>query len=147
MPQGAKSQIYSVYKPTEFMIQWACDIINIMKKTGIYGGEKMIAYSILMFAIAVLFLVFGIAIYKGNTKLIHDYHQTHIKESERQEYGRAFSKGMFAICATLIISGIVALFGEENAIIAASLTVLIAGLIVSFTILARVQKKYNGGFF
>ena len=107
----------------------------------------MIAYSILMFAIAVLFLVFGIAIYKGNTKLIHDYHQTHIKESERQEYGRAFSKGMFAICATLIISGIVALFGEENAIVAASLTVLIAGLIVSFIILARVQKKYNGGFF
>ena len=113
----------------------------------ICGGEKMIAYSILMFAIAVLFLVFGIAIYKGNTKLIHDYHQTHIKESERQEYGRAFSKGMFAICATLIISGIVALFGEKNAIIAASLTVLIAGLIVSFIILARVQKKYNGGFF
>jgi hypothetical protein len=54
---------------------------------------------------------------------------------------------MFAICATLIISGIVALFGEENAIIAASLTVLTAGLIVSFIILARVQKKYNGGSF
>jgi len=113
----------------------------------ICGGEKMIAYSILMFAIAVLFLVFGIAIYKGNTKLIHDYHQTHIKESERQEYGRAFSKGMFAICATLIISGIVALFWEEKTIIDLSLTVLIAGLIVSFIILARVQKKYNGGFF
>jgi len=112
----------------------------------ICGDEKMIAYSILMFAIAVLFLVFGIAIYMGNTKLIHDYHQTHIKESERQEYGRAFSKGMFAIYATLIISGIVALFGEENAIIAASLTVLIAGLIVSFIILAKVQKKYNDGF-
>ena len=26
MPQGAKLQIYSVYKPTEFMIQWACVI-------------------------------------------------------------------------------------------------------------------------
>ena len=49
----------------------------------------MIAYSILMFAIAVLFLVFGIAIYKENTKLIHDYHQIHIKESERQEYSFA----------------------------------------------------------
>ena len=106
----------------------------------------MIAYSIFMFAIAVLFLMFGLAIYKGNTKLIHDYHQTHVKESERQEYGRAFAKGMFAICATLTISGIVALFGEEGALVAASLIVLFAGLIVSFIILAKVQRKYNGGF-
>ncbi len=106
----------------------------------------MIAYSILMFVIAAFFLIVGIAIYKGNTKLIHDYHQTHIKESERQEYGRAFAKGMFTICATLIISGIIALFGEEGTIIAASLIVLFAGLIVSFVILAKVQKKYNGGF-
>lgn len=34
----------------------------------------MIAYSIIMFVIAGLFLILGIAIYKGNTKLIHDYH-------------------------------------------------------------------------
>ena len=74
------------------------------RKIEICGGEKMFVYSVLMFAIAVLFLVLGLAIYQGNTKLIHDYHQTHIKESERQEYGRAFSKGMFTICATLIIS-------------------------------------------
>ncbi len=106
----------------------------------------MIAYSIFMFVIAAFFLIVGIAIYKGNTKLIHDYHQTHVKESERQEYGRAFAKGMFTICATLIISGIIALFGEEGTIIAASLIVLFAGLIVSFVILAKVQKKYNGGF-
>ena len=106
----------------------------------------MIAYSILMFVIAAFFLVVGIAIYKGNTKLIHDYHQTHVKESERKEYGRAFAKGMFTICATLIISGMIALFGEEGAIVAASLIVLLSGIIVSFVILAKVQKKYNGGF-
>ena len=52
----------------------------------------MIAYSIIMFVTAGLFLILGIAIYKGNTKLIHDYHQTHVKESERQEYGRAFHR-------------------------------------------------------
>ncbi|MBR2672095.1 MAG: DUF3784 domain-containing protein [Oscillospiraceae bacterium] len=106
----------------------------------------MIAYSIFMFVIAVLFLIFGIAIYKGNTKLIHDYHQTNVKESERKEYGRAFAKGMCAICATLIISGIIALFGEEGVIVTASLIILFAGIIVSFVILAKVQKKYNGGF-
>ena len=106
----------------------------------------MIAYSIIMFVIAAFFLIVGIAIYKGNTKLIHDYHQTHVKESERKEYGRAFSKGMFAICTTLIISGMIALFGKDGAVVTASLMVLFAGLIVSIVILAKVQKKYNGGF-
>ena len=107
----------------------------------------MIAYSIIMFATAVLFLAFGIAVYKGNTKLIHDYHQTNIRESERREYGRAFAKGMFAICATLLISGIIALFGEEGYILADSLFVLTVGLTASVIILVKVQKKYNGGLF
>ena len=107
----------------------------------------MYAYSIVMFAVAVLLLVLGIAIYKGNTKLIHDYHQTRVKESERREYGRAFSKGMFTLSATFFISGIIALFGEEREIVLGSALVLIPGFIVSFIILAKVQKKYNGGFF
>ena len=107
----------------------------------------MIVYSIIMFVTAVLFLVFGITIYKGNTKLIHDYHQTNIEESEKQKYGRAFAKGMFAICATLLISGIIALFGEGSSILATSLFVLTVGIIVSIIILVKVQKKYNGGLF
>ena len=107
----------------------------------------MIAYSIIMFATAVLFLALGISVYKGNTKLIHDYHQTNIKESELTEYGKAFAKGMFAICATLIASSIIALFGEGGFILVTSLSVLAVGLILSFIILAKVQKKYNGGLF
>ena len=107
----------------------------------------MIVYSIIMFATAVLFLALGIAVYKGNTKLIHDYHQTNIKESELMEYGRAFAKGMFAICATLLISGIIALLGKEGPIAAVSLIVLFAGLIVSSIVIVAVQKKYNGGLF
>ena len=107
----------------------------------------MIVYSIIMFPAAILFLAFGIAVYRGNTKLIHDYHQTNVNESEQKKYGRAFSKGMFAISATLLISGIIALFGEEGIILISSLFVLTVGLIVSIVILVRVQKKYNGGLF
>ncbi len=106
----------------------------------------MIAYSVFMFVLSVFFLIMGIAIYNGNTKLIHDYHQTHVKESERREYGRAFAKGMFAISATLLISGIIGLFGKDGAVIAASLGVFVAGFVISIIIIAIVQKKYNGGF-
>jgi len=41
----------------------------------------------------------------------------------------------------------IALFGKEGAFAKACLIVLFAGLIVSFVIPAKVQKKYNGGIF
>lgn len=104
----------------------------------------MIVYAIILFAAAVLFLALGIALYQGNTNLIHDYHQAAIQESERLAYGRAFAKGMFALCATLLVSGMIALVGKT---LAASLAVLFVGLIVSVIVLAKVQKKYNGGMF
>ena len=107
----------------------------------------MIVYAVILFAVAVLCLFLGLAIYKGNTKLIHDYHQTNVGESQRREYGRAFAKGVFAICATLLISGGIALFGEEGSLMAASLVILFVGLTVSIMLLARAQKKYNGGLF
>lgn len=107
----------------------------------------MIAYSVILFAVAILFLALGISVYRGNIKLIHDYHQTNVKESERQEYGRAFAKGMFTICATLLISGIIALFSEASPAFAVSLIVLFAGLIVSMMVIVKVQKRYNGGLF
>lgn len=106
---------------------------------------KVIVYSIILFAVAVVFLVLGIAVYSGNAKLIHDYHQTNVKEDERREYGRAFSIGMFAVFATLLISGIIALFSKE--VMAGSFIVLGAGLIVSGAVFVTVQKKYNGGLF
>ena len=105
----------------------------------------MIVYSIILFAVAVVCLALGIAIYRGNTKLIHDYHQTNVKETERRQYGRAFSMGMFTVFATLLVSGIIALFGKE--VMAVSFIVLVAGLIVSGVIFGAVQKKYNGGLF
>jgi hypothetical protein len=107
----------------------------------------MLLYSIILFAVAALLFAVGASIHRGNTKLIHDYHQENVKESERGAYGRAFAKGIFALCVSFALSGILALFGESGAAFSASLFVLFAGVIVSSVILIRVQKKYNGGIF
>lgn len=107
----------------------------------------MIIYTVIMFVVAVVFLSFGIAIYKGNTKLIHDYHQAKVKENEKKEYGKAFSKGMFGIAISLVLSGIVALLGDTAPIIGVATSILVIGLIISFIILLRVQKKFNQGLF
>ena len=105
----------------------------------------MIAYSIIMFIVSILFAVIAIAIYRGNTNLIHSYHQS--KVSDKDGYGRAFGKALSPLAIGAFISGVISLFGENDAIILSSVGAMALGLIISLAIIFIVQKKYNGGMF
>ena len=95
-----------------------------------------------MFLVAVLFTVLGIAIYKGKTDLIHDYHQT--KVTDKSAYGKAFGKAMLVISTVMLLSGIIGLF--KNLLMLA-VAILIIGLVVGIGCIVAVQKKYNKGVF
>ena len=95
-----------------------------------------------MFLVAVLFTVLGIAIYKGKTDLIHDYHQT--KVTNKSAYGKAFGKAMLVIVTVMLLSGIIGLF--KNLLMLA-VAILIIGLVVGIGCIVAVQKKYNKGVF
>ena len=102
----------------------------------------MLLYSIIMFLVAVLFTVLGIAIYKGKTDLIHDYHQT--KVTNKSAYGKAFGKAMLFIATVMLLSGIIGLF--KNLLMLA-VAILIIGLVVGIGCIVAVQIKYNNGLF
>ena len=102
----------------------------------------MLLYSIIMFLIAVLFIILGIAIYKGKTDLIHDYHQT--KVTDKSAYGKAFGKAMLVIATAMLLSGMIGLF--KNLLMLA-VAILIIGLVVGIGCIVAVQKKYNKGVF
>ena len=102
----------------------------------------MLLYSIIMFLVAVLFTVLGIAIYKGKTDLIHDYHQT--KVTDKSAYGKAFGKAMLVIATVMLLSGIIGLF--KNLLMLA-VAILIIGLVIGIGCIVAVQKKYNKGVF
>ena len=89
--------------------------------------------------------IISIAIYRGKTNLIHDYHQTNV--TNKAAYGRAFGKAMLVITASLIISGAIALFASTEMLATISLAALFVGLIVGIACIVAVQKKYNGGMF
>ena len=95
-----------------------------------------------MFLVAVLFTALGIAIYKGKTDLIHDYHQT--KVTDKSAYGKAFGKAMLVIATVMLLSGIIGLF--KNLLMLA-VAILIIGLVVGIGCIVAVQKKYNKGVF
>ena len=102
----------------------------------------MLVYSIIMFLVSALFTVLGIAIYKGKTDLIHDYHQT--KVTDKSAYGKAFGKAMLLIATVMLLSGIIGLF-EKLLILAVA--VLIIGFVLGIGCIVAVQKKYNKGVF
>ena len=57
------------------------------------------------------------------------------------------SVAVIALAASMIVSGLVTLFGESKSFMIASLVVLFLGFAISIAVLLRVQKKYNGGAF
>ena len=102
----------------------------------------MLLYSIIMFLVAILFMVFGTAIYKGKTDLIHDYHQT--KVSDKSAYGKAFGKAMLVIATIMLLSGIIGLF---ESLVKLAVAILIIGLVIGIGCIVAVQRKYNKGVF
>ena len=89
--------------------------------------------------------VISIAIYRGKTNLIHDYHQT--KVTDKAAYGRAFGKAMLVVTASLLASGVIALFGDTKTIAMISMAALFIGLIIGIACIIAVQRKYNNGLF
>lgn len=105
----------------------------------------MVLYSIIMFLAAVPMFKISISIYRGNTNLIHDYHQT--KVTEKAAYGKAFGKAMFVVSMALLLSGIIGLFGDSEAIAKVAVSVLFVGLFIGIAWIVAVQMKYNKGVF
>lgn len=103
----------------------------------------MILYAIIMLLTAAVFAVMAVLIYRGKTELIHDYHQSKVKD--KAAYGKAFGKAMGVIAAAMAISGVISLFGES--FIWPALAVLTVGLVAGFVWIYCVQKKFNGGVF
>lgn len=105
----------------------------------------MLLYSIIMFLTAVPMIKISMAIYQGKTDLIHDYHQT--KVTDKAAYGKAFGKAMFAVSATLLLSGVISLFGASDLVAMIAVAVLFVGLFIGIAWIVAVQIKYNKGVF
>ena len=105
----------------------------------------MLTYSIIMFLAGILFAGMSIAIYKGNTDLIHDHHQT--KVTDKAAYGKAFGKALSVFSAAMFLSGIIGMLGDRDAIATVAVAVLIIGIGIGIGCIVAVQKRYNEGLF
>ncbi len=101
--------------------------------------------SIIYFAIAVIFIIVGILIFRGNTDLIHDYHRKNVKDFDG--YGKGMGKGIISIGVFFLIGAVIALAvsGESGTI--AGIVTALSGFVLSIIYIFKVQNKYNGGLF
>lgn len=105
----------------------------------------MFLYSAILFLASLLFAGLSIAIYKGKTDLIHEYHQTRV--TDRAAYGKAFGKALSVFAAAMLLSAVVGLLGDSDGVAMAAVAILVIGLGIGFGCIVTVQKKYNGGMF
>ncbi len=105
----------------------------------------MLVYSVVMFLTAVIFGALGIAVYRGKTQLIHEYHQSKVKDKEA--YGKAFGKGLLLMASAMLLSGILRLSGTGDSLAGLAVGLLLLGLLVGIGYIIGVQKKYNQGIF
>ena len=105
----------------------------------------MLLYSLILFLTAALMTGMSVAIYRGKTDLIHDYHRK--KVTDHAAYGKAFGKAMGVISAALWLSGIAGLWGDSQPAVTVSMAVLFLGLAAGTVCIMAVQKKYNRGLF
>ncbi|MBE6878841.1 MAG: DUF3784 domain-containing protein [Ruminococcaceae bacterium] len=105
----------------------------------------MILYSCIVLPVAIIFFILSSLIYKGKTELIHDYHQTNVKD--KAAYGKGFGKALGVMSAGIFLSGIIGLFGDDKITAMVAVIVLFAGLFIGLFCIYKVQKKYNSGIF
>ena len=97
----------------------------------------MLVYSVILFLAAGAIVVIGVLTYRGRTDLIHEYHQTFVRD--KAAYGRAAGKALMAVAAPLVLAGAAGLFTEG----ALPTVLLLAGLPLSLIPFWRVQRRHN----
>ncbi len=101
--------------------------------------------AILYLALAAIFIVVGILIFRGNTDLIHNYHQKNVKDFDR--YGKAMGKGVIGMGVPFLLGAIVSLCLNSDKGTIVGIVIVLSGFALSFIYILKVQKKYNGGLF
>lgn len=92
---------------------------------------------------AVIFFFLAGCISEGKIELIHSYHTNNIKEEDKEDYAKLFSKGLYAIGAGCLAAGLSAYFAIKSGVLLS----VFSGLMIGLLFIHQAQKKYNGGWF
>lgn len=95
--------------------------------------------------IALILLVLGCFIRKGNLSILHSYHYKNV--TDLKGYAKEMSNGISLMSILIFLYGFLSSFAHIKIVSIISAVVLFAGIIVLVVYLFKVQTKYNGSIF
>ena len=103
----------------------------------------MIIFAIVFYVVGLLLLICGVAIFRGKTWLIHDYHRANVTDHEN--YGKAMGKAIGGMGLSACLSATLSFLGE--AYVWLCMGAFLVGFVAMFILIIIAQRKYNGGMF
>lgn len=101
----------------------------------------MFVFSIIVFVVATILLIFSLIISSGKINLINAFHLENV--SDKQGYSDGIVLGLLMGSIVIYISGILALFSYSLAIEIISIVMLFIGIIGMFIVFIISSKKYK----
>ncbi len=95
--------------------------------------------------VGIVLLIVGIIIRKGNVSLLHSYHYKNVTDIEA--YSKEMGSAVMLTCIPLLLNGFITLFSHIKIVSVIGAVLFLAGMIICFIHIFKVQTKHNGRLF
>lgn len=148
--KNKKKQIVQIALYTVVLLVVLSPVLSIIFKEffeTIYKEVKTenVISAIIPTAIALILLVVGCFIRKGNLSILHSYHYKNV--TDLKGYAKEMGNGIIFMSIPIFLDGFLTLFAHIKIISIVSSVLLFAGIIICVIYLFKVQTKHNGSLF
>ena len=105
----------------------------------------MIVYAICMLVFALLEVVTGIMIYRGDYGVIYDYYISEV--NDLKGYTKAVGIATVCLAVPSLACGVLLLFPSPMPFALIGAGVAVVGGLIGYAVFYAIQSKYNGGMF
>lgn len=99
----------------------------------------MTAYSVLLFIVAMMILLWGFLLYKGKLSSLRPKSYKRVKD--KMAYGKAMGKAVFVMGFPQVLAGIIALLGEITVVVILTVVISVGGFLAGLFCMLKVEDR------
>lgn len=103
------------------------------------GVLYMAACSVVLFIIAMIILLWGFSLYKGNLSSLRPASYKRVKD--KVAYGKAMGKAVFVMGVPQVLAGVIALLGEITVVVILTVVISIGGFLAGLFCMLKVEDR------
>ena len=103
------------------------------------GVLYMTAYSVVLFIIAMIILLWGFLLYKGNLSSLRPASYKRVKD--KVAYGKAMGKAVFVMGVPQVLAGVIALLGEITVVVILTVVISVGGFLAGLFCMLKVEDR------